>query len=108
MDEDLASVPQSETIDDDFGSAHFLDEDEIQYLRDAIEAEYARDHAQAVLALLLDTLQSNAAPEVRDEVVGVLSDLLPYLLGTGRFPAVAYLTGELRKLTRSTELEPRH
>lgn len=106
--EDLASTPLADTVDDDFDSTHFLDEGEIAYLREAIDGEYHRDHARAVMALLLDTLETQSDPQIRDEVVGVLRDLLPYLLGTGRFPAVAYLTGELRKVTRTTKLEPRH
>jgi HEAT repeat protein len=33
---------------------------------------------------------------------------MPYLLGTGRFRSVAYLTSQLRKVTRETTLDPRH
>jgi len=50
----------------------------------------------------------NRDSDVRDEVIGVLENLLPYLLGTGRFGSVAYLTGELRKITRETKFEPAH
>ena len=109
--EDLAGTPLPDDVGDvgdDFATTHFLDEDEIAHLRARIDDEYGRDHARAVLAMLLDTLEAQSDPYVRDEVVAVLGDLLPYLLGTGRFPAVAYLTGELRRVTRTTELQPHH
>lgn len=89
-------------------TSSFLDPGEITYLREAIEREYAEDPSIDVLDLLLDTLQLRDEPEVRDEVIGVLRDLLPYLLGTGRFPAVAHLTRELRNVARTTRLAARH
>ena len=87
---------------------YFLDQKEIEYLRTAIDREYSQDHSLSVLALLLDIVQLRPEPEVRDEVIGILKNLLPYLLGTGRFESVAYLTNELRKITRETELDAAH
>jgi HEAT repeat protein len=109
VEQDLATAPAPIDSADHFDSAaQFLDDAEIEYLTNAIDQEYARDHVRGVLSLLLDTFEAQKDGEVRDEVVGVLQNLLPYLLGTGRFPAVAYLTGELRKLIRVPHLEPRH
>jgi len=87
---------------------YFLDQKEIEYLRSAIDHEYSQDHSLNVLALLLDILQLQSEPDVRDEVIGVLESLLPHLLGTGRFQSVAYLTSELRTISRETTLETRH
>lgn len=87
---------------------YFLDQKEIEYLRLAIDREYAQDHAQSVLAMLLDVLQLRAEPRVRGEVIRILTTLMPYLLGTGRFESVAYLTAEIRTLTRSHDFEPGH
>lgn len=92
---------------EDFDSTlYFLEPREIDYLRNSVEREYAQDHSQNVLAILLDTLELQKDYEVQAEVVEVLRTLLPYLLGTGRFPAVAYLTSELRRIDRSMELAP--
>lgn len=91
-------------IEDFDSTLYFLDAKEIEYLRTSIEREYAQDHAQNVLALLLDILEVQDDYEIRAEVVSVLRTLLPYLLGTGRFPAVAYLTSELRRITRGLDL----
>jgi len=87
---------------------YFLDQDEIEYLRTAIDREYSQDHSENVLGLLLDILQLRSEADVRDEVIGVLRTLLPYLLATGRFSAVAYLTRELRKVTQGAQLTARH
>ncbi len=92
---------------EDFDSTlYFLEPREIDYLRNSVEREYAQDHSQNVLAILLDTLELQQDYEVQAEVVGVLRTLLPYLLGTGRFPAVAYLTSELRRIGRTMDLSP--
>ncbi len=109
VDEDLSTAEDRIDVVDSFDSAtQFLDADEIEHLTGAIDLEYQRDHALGVLSLLLDTFETQPDHDVRDEVIGVLQNLLPYLLGTGRFPAVAYLTGELRKLIRAPTLEARH
>jgi hypothetical protein len=109
IQEDLrAPAPGTHREDDLDSASHFLDAADIDYLKSAIDREYEQDHSESVLALLLDTLELRAEPDVRDEVIRVLRAVLPYLLGTGRFPAVAYLTSELRGITRTTTFEPRH
>ena len=103
--DDKRGVVQLESFD---STLYFLDEREIDYLRTAIQREYAQDHARNVLALLLDILQLHSEPGVRDDVIAILTTLMPYLLGTGRFDSVAYLTGEVRSLTRTVHFEQQH
>jgi HEAT repeat protein len=88
--------------------APFLEPDEVRYLTEALEQEFREDPARSVVALLLDTLQLQSDGQDRDHVIRVLRELLPYLLGTGRFAAVAYLTSELHGLARMPGLEARH
>ena len=99
------AVVQLEQFD---STLYFLDQNEIEYLREAVEREYAQDHSWNVLSLLLDVLESQDHVEVRTEVIDVLTKILPYLLTSGRFPAVAYLTSELRKLNRTLTLTNVH
>lgn len=82
---------------------YFLDQREIEYLRSSIDREYAQDHAVNALALLLDILQLQTDPDVRREVIAILEELMPYLLDTGRFEAVAYLISEVRTAAREGE-----
>lgn len=96
-------IVQLESYD---STLYFLEPREIEYLRSAIDREYAQDHAMNALALLLDTLELRHEPEVRNEVLGILSDLLPHLLGEGRFDAVAYLMAETREVAQRADLEP--
>ena len=103
--EEGRGVVQLEKFD---STLYFLDQREIEYLRSAINREYSQDQTLNVVSLLLDILQLRSDPEVRDEVLGVLGTMLPYLLGAGHFESVAYLTRELRKITRDASLAPRH
>lgn len=104
-DDDKRGVVQLEKFD---STLYFLDKREIEYLKTGIDQQYKQDRSGNVLSLLLDVLQLQSAPAVRDEVIGVLKTLLPYLLGTGRFGSVAYLTSEIRKIAREVDMEPRH
>lgn len=79
---------------------YFLDKSEIEYLKAAIDREYSQDLAANVLSLLLDTLQLHSEPDVRAEVLEVLENLMPHLLGTGRFDAVAFLVSGARLVTQ--------
>lgn len=79
---------------------YFLDQIEIDYLQGAIEREYTQDLSVNVLSLLLDTIELRQEPEVRAEVITVLGELLPYLLGTGNFSATAFLISQAKALTR--------
>jgi hypothetical protein len=88
---------------------YFLDQLEIDYLRDGIEAEYAQDHARNVVALLLDTFELQPNPECRNEVIEVLESLLPLLLGSRNFRVAAFLISEVRSLLNGgLKMDPPH
>jgi len=74
---------------------YFLDEHEIDYLRDAVRQEYQVDQRRNVLSVLLDIFEAQTAPDVRDEVCDILENLLVHLLAGGHFRNVAYLLREL-------------
>jgi HEAT repeats len=115
--EQLASVfrPASETQDrvvsmQEFdASLYFLDEGELHYLRSEIEREYRADLRQNVLAIVLDIFETQAAPHVRDEVCGIVENLLPALLANGQLHTVAYLLTESQAaVDRAVSLSDAH
>lgn len=88
---------------------YFLDKSEIEYLREAINQDYADDIGVNVVDLLFDTIQRQNDSDVRDEVVTVLQELFPHLLGTGNYFAAAHILSECRALIeKSTDLAPAH
>jgi len=89
---------------DDFDSTlYFLEEREIEYLRASIDHEYAQYLALNTLCILLDILTLRTEPTVRDEVIGILSDLLPELLAAAKFEVVAGLVSGVREVTRDAK-----
>ncbi len=85
----------------DFDSTlYFLDDAEIAYLRDAVEREYASDLRQNVLAILLDIVETQDEPAVRDEVAGILDLLVVHFLSARELRAVAFLLQEVGVATR--------
>ena len=93
---------------EDFDSTlYFLDEAEINHLREEVNREYEQDLRRNVLAMLFDVLELQAYPTVRAELISILDSFLPYLLGAGDFLAVAYVLREVRAiLQRARELLP--
>jgi hypothetical protein len=93
---------------DDFDSTlYFLDESEIDYLRSAVAAEYAGDLRRNVLAILLDTLETQHEPAVRLEICDILDTLLLHFLSAGQLRSVAYLLGEVGAVAaRAQGLDP--
>jgi HEAT repeat protein len=86
---------------------YFLDEREINYLRDEVNREYAQDLRRNVLSMLFDVLELQPYPTVRAELISILESFLPYLLGAGDFLSVAYVLREVRAvLQRARELLP--
>ena len=79
---------------------YFLDRHEIEYLTEGIQREYAEDQSRNVVDLLLDTLEHHSEGAVRAETIEVLTELLPHLLGNGRFRTAAHM---LREISRYTE-----
>ena len=92
----------------DFDSTlYFLDEHELEYLRNEITKEYERDHRTNVLAMLLDTFELQAAPELRDEVCEILEYFVLSLLSAGELRAVAVLLRECAAAAqRAPDLQP--
>jgi HEAT repeat protein len=105
VDERPGGVVRPEEFD---STLYFLDKREIEYLRAAIAAEYAGSPARAALALLFETLEARAEPEVRSEVLDVLGSLLPVLLGDGLFEEVTYLISEARRVSQAPDLDEQH
>ena len=94
----------------DFDSSlYFLDEREIDYVRTEVSKEYARDHRSNVLAMLLDTFESQSDPAVRDEVCELLDHFVLILLSGGELRAVAWLLREAgESAQRAADLQAVH
>ncbi|HJU73492.1 MAG TPA: HEAT repeat domain-containing protein [Gemmatimonadaceae bacterium] len=75
---------------------YFLDESEIEYLRNQIRAEYAADLRKNVLDALLDIYETQADERIRREIVELLNLLLVTLLVGGHYSVAAYLLREVR------------
>jgi hypothetical protein len=99
---DAAESPPSGVVRlESFDSTlYFLDEREIEYLKSSIDREYAQDLAVNAITLFLDILELRSAPSVREEVIAILSGLLPDLLASGNFEAVAHLVSGIREVAR--------
>lgn len=84
---------------------YFLDEKELDYLRDEIQREYGGDLRASVIALLLDTYERQTAPAVRAEIGDLIENLIPLLLAGSQLRSVAYLLAETQAtLTRASQL----
>ncbi len=107
---DGAARPQPSGIvrTEDFDTTlYFLDESEIEFLRQAVKEEYAQDIRRNVLAMLFDVMELQPYATVRTELISILENFLPYLLGAADFGAVAYVVRESKAvLTRARELLP--
>ena len=88
---------------------YFLEEREIEYLRREAEREYQQDLRRNVLSMLFDLLELQTYGTVRAELIGIVENFIPYLLGAGDFRSVAYILREVRVvLERARELIPEH
>jgi HEAT repeat protein len=97
------------SIDDFDTTLYFLDDKEIEYLHKEIEREYGQDLRRNVLAMLFDLLELQTYGTVRAELISIIENFIPYLLGAGDFRAVAYILRESKViLQRARELIPEH
>ncbi|HEU5174725.1 MAG TPA: HEAT repeat domain-containing protein, partial [Gemmatimonadaceae bacterium] len=88
---------------------YFLDEREIQYLRDAVRLEYQLDQRQNVLSVLLDIFEQQPADEIRTELCDILEMMLVHLLAGSHFRNVAYLLRETAVTAqRAADLSEEH
>jgi HEAT repeat protein len=97
------------SIDDFDTTLYFLDDTEIDYLHKEVEREYAQDLRRNVLAMLFDLLELQTYGTVRAELISILENFIPYLLGAGDFRSVAFILRECKViLQRARELIPEH
>lgn len=92
---------------EDFREAlYFLDEADLRHLDAEVRREQARDLWRDVLSGLFDRLE-DGTPARQAQIVGILADLLPTLLGSGNLPLAATLLRELVGIaTRPGALSP--
>lgn len=101
--EGLVSMDEFDT------TLYFLDDPEVEYLQKEVEREYSQDLRRNVLAMLFDLLELQTYSTVRAELISILENFIPYLLGAGDFLAVAYILREIRViLQRAREMVPEH
>ena len=97
------------SVDDFDTTLYFLDDKEVEYLHLEVEREYAQDLRRNVLAMLFDLLELQTYGTVRAELISILENFIPYLLGAGDFRSVAFILRESKViLQRARELIPEH
>ena len=95
------------SIDDFDTTLYFLDDKEIEFLHKEIEREYGQDLRRNVLAMLFDLLELQTYGTVRAELISIVENFIPYLLGAGDFRSVAFILREAKViLQRARELIP--
>lgn len=95
------------SLDDFDTTLYFLDDKEIDYLREGVKNEYSRDLRPSVLALLLDIFEAQWDVAVRNEICEILDGFILHLLSASQFRAVAYLLREVGvTLGRAKEVKP--
>jgi len=104
--------PQREglvSMEDFDTTLYFLDDKEVEYLHKEVDREYAQDLRRNVLAMLFDLLELQTYGTVRAELLSIIENFIPYLLGAADFRSVAFILRESRLiLQRARELIPEH
>lgn len=95
----LESRPGLVNLADFDATLYFLDEGEIAYLRQEVEAEYAGDMRQNVIGILLDIFETQEDAAIRDEIAVVLDLLIVHFLTARELRAVAYMLSEAKTAT---------
>ena len=93
-EETAESRPGVVSLDDFDSTLYFLDERELDYLKSEIAKEYAGDLRRNVLSMVLDIFEVQADNAVREEIIGILDNLMLHLLSGGQYTAVAFLLRE--------------
>ena len=93
-EETAESRPGVVNLEDFDSTLYFLDERELDYLKSEIAKEYAGDLRRNVLSMVLDIFEVQTANEVREEIIGILDNLMLHLLSGGQYTAVAFLLRE--------------
>lgn len=94
----------------DFDSTlYFLEEKEVAYLRESVRDDFSGDLRPSVIAALLDTFETETDPTVREEICGILENLMLVLLSGLQFRTAAYLIRECAVTTsRADGVLPSH
>jgi len=97
------------SIDDFDTTLYFLEDGEVEYLKKDVDREYSQDLRRNVLSMLFDLLELQTYGTVRAELISIIENFIPYLLGAGDFRSVAYILRETRAiLQRAREIIPEH
>lgn len=81
-------------MDDYDSTLYFLDETEIDYLRDEIRKDFGNDLRILVVASLLDTYEQEIDATVREEIAGILDGMFLLMLSLTQFRVAAYIVRE--------------
>lgn len=81
-------------MDEYDSTLYFLDENEIDYLRDEIRKDFGTDLRVLVVASLLDTYEQETDPTVREEIAGILDGMFLLMLSLTQFRTAAYIIRE--------------
>jgi len=87
-------MPSVVNLDDFDSTLYFLEEREIEYLRDEVRKEYSIDMRRNVVAMLLDTYEVQGDRGVREEISALLDTLMLHILSSGQFKTAAFLLRE--------------
>ncbi len=82
---------------------YFLDEREIDFVRQEVEREYQRDLRSSAFNALFDVFEQQDDAEVREEIIGILDGLFPNMLNAGEFKACAAVLRETRTLAERVD-----
>lgn len=93
-----AGAPGVVALGDFDATPYFLDDAEIRMIQADLEDEYRRDIRDAAIDALLDILETQREPAIRQEVIGLLEEILPAQLATGGFRVAARILRELRTI----------
>ena len=100
MDSTVASVVNLEDFD---STLYFLEESEVEYLREEVRKEYDVDMRRNIVAMLLDTYETQGDRGVREEIAALLDTLMLHILSSGEFKTAAFL---LRETAQTSERAP--
>ncbi len=82
---------------------YFLDEREIDFVRQEVLREYQRDLRSSAFNALFDVFEQQDDAEVREEIIGILDGLFPNMLNAGEFKACAAVLRETRTLAERVD-----
>ena len=104
IDSTVAAVVNLEDFD---STLYFLEESEVEYLREEVRKEYAIDMRRNVVAMLLDTYETQVDRVVREEIATLLDTLMLHVLSSGQFNTAAFLLRETSATAdRATGIAP--